>query len=722
MAHAEIDALLAEIREEVGLTQKEMARRLGVHQSQISRLENGDGNPETRDFDRYLVALGSERALKLSETLNVSWRHLPRPSLRHPDLDTLVEIETALQRLEDFRQSTAMPHALAGQADLLFRRLVEFGEYLLSLDHKISYVGELGVGKTTAACRQAGLVTDFATAADLKGTMLDTGGGRTTLCDVYVQRGKGFAIDVEPLPDEEIYRLVEELCRSVQQKKEGETPNQTSGDYRPPEEIERALRNMSRLIRPTRKRGEPPPADPIARIGTETRSLDEFKAEVASRLTLWRRTRRTIEFEGSDDGSGRRWLKETFTAINNGRHDDFSLPGKIAVTVPFPLVSGTPFNITLVDTRGVDGSAIRPDLANHLKDARGVTMLCSKWGSAPDPSLQELLKHITETEVDSTLYSRAAVLVVARAGDGLSMRHESGESVSEPIEGYGIKCGHVEDALDRINMSGIDVTVFDATYDAAEDLTNFLVSKLVRLRAVRGESAKATIRAVDEMLVNVQEAEALATLESVNNELRIFADRHNALENARKPVHFRLLNAMRNRHPRTVWAATRRAGSFWNFDTYQYLGDGASAEAKGRCAQAMAGLREIIENRLADVAYGSAHRFLEQLLGDVDAWESDFVKAARHHAVAIYKPPLSSDNELWDACEDLYGRGKGYREEVASRLEAWFDDHAELQDELDRRVRRAWKRSVLKRLRAAVGDGLSEAADSAGPDAGRRRT
>ena len=245
MTHAEIGALLAEVREEAKLTQKEMARRLGVHQSQISRFESQDGDPETLDFDRYLLALGSERALKLSETLNVYWRHLPRPSPKHPDIDTLVEVEKALQRLEDFRQSTSMPLVLAGQADLFFRRLVEFGEYLLNLDHSIVYVGELGVGKTTAACRQAGLVTDLATAADLKGTMLDTGGGRTTLCDVYVQHGKGFAIEVAPLPDEEVYRLVEELCRSVQERKDGETPNQTSGDYRPPEEIERALRNMS---------------------------------------------------------------------------------------------------------------------------------------------------------------------------------------------------------------------------------------------------------------------------------------------------------------------------------------------------------------------------------------------------------------------------------------------------------------------------------------------
>ena len=170
--------------------------------------------------------------------------------------------------------------------------------------------------------------------------MLDTGGGRTTLCDVFVQRGSGFTIDVEALPDEEVYRLVTELCRSMQEKGAGESSTRANVDYRPPEEVERALRNMAGLTRSTRKRGEPLSVDPIAKIGVESPLPEEFKAEVASRLTLWRRTRRTIEFEGSDESAGRRWMKETFTAINNGRHPDFSLPGKITITVPFSPVSG----------------------------------------------------------------------------------------------------------------------------------------------------------------------------------------------------------------------------------------------------------------------------------------------------------------------------------------------------------------------------------------------
>ena len=704
MAYTEIGALLTELREEAELTQKEMAQRLNLHQSRISRLEGGESNAEIGDYIKYLCALGLEKATCLAEVLEVTWEHLSRPSMKHPNLEVLIEAEEALKRLDEFRQGTSTPHVLAGQADLLFRRLFEFGQFLLSLDHKVVYVGDIGVGKTTAACQQAGLVTDLATSADLKGMILDTGGGRTTLCDVYVQKGDKFAINVEPLADEEVYRLVEELCRAVQQKREKEQPANTSSDYRPPEEIERALRNMAGLTRSTRKKDASPPPDPIMEIGPSSQSIEEFKAEVASRLTLWRRTRRTIEFEGTDLGAGRRWLKSTFAAINNGRHPDFSLPDKITVTVPFSLVSETPFGVTLVDTRGVDGSAIRPDLMNHLKDQRAVTILCSKWGSAPDSHLQDVLKHVTETESDPTLTSRVAVLVLARAGDGLSMRDDSGESVKDPSEGYAIKRVHVEDALGRISLKDIEVTVFDATYDKPVELTNFLISKIDALREAQCSHARTTIRAIDQMLKNVEEAEVLATLESVNNELQIFANSHESLKKRFEPVHLWLLRALRHQHPRTVWAATRRAGSFWNFNVYQHLGDGASADAKRRCDQGIVGLRKIVENKLNNPDFESAHSFLKEILDDVDAWESDFLKAARHHAVTIYRPALSSDKKLWNDCEAMYGSGiTGYKVEVASKLKSWFNEQSEFQDKIDRLVERAWKKTVIEPLQIAVG-------------------
>jgi hypothetical protein len=74
-----------------------------------------------------------------------------------------------------------------------------------------------------------------------------------------------------------------------------------------------------------------------------------------------------------------------------------------------------------------------------------------------------------------------------------------------------------------------------------------------------------------------------------------------------------------------------------------------------------------------------AHSFLEQLLDDAGAWESEFVEAARHHALAVYKPRLSAAQAMWASSENKYGLALNYREEVVSALTAWFEENEGLQ-------------------------------------------
>src|SRR5262249_32957854 len=50
------------------------------------------------------------------------------------------------------------------------------------------------------------------------------------------------------------------------------------------------------------------------------------------------------------------------------------------------------------------------------------------------------------------------------------------------------------------------------------------------------------------------------------------------------------------------------------------------------------------------------------------AWESEFVEAARHLAITVFKPRLSTAREMWAECESKYGRGLTYRDEVATAL------------------------------------------------------
>src|ERR1700733_13315097 len=168
-----VGAMLAQVREGAGLTQRQVAERMRANQTRVSRIEAGDG--DSADVNSFLEAIDTGPARSLSELLGFEWKYLPRPSLQNPDLSVLMDLERGLARVRSFLDDGQVPTVLAGQAELLEKRLYETGTYLLALAHDIVYVGEIGVGKTTAACVQAGLVLDQASPADLKGMLLDTG-------------------------------------------------------------------------------------------------------------------------------------------------------------------------------------------------------------------------------------------------------------------------------------------------------------------------------------------------------------------------------------------------------------------------------------------------------------------------------------------------------------------------------------------------------------------
>lgn len=51
---------LAKNREELGLSQAEVAARIGTSQSALARLERGEGNPTLATVDRYASAMGKK--------------------------------------------------------------------------------------------------------------------------------------------------------------------------------------------------------------------------------------------------------------------------------------------------------------------------------------------------------------------------------------------------------------------------------------------------------------------------------------------------------------------------------------------------------------------------------------------------------------------------------------------------------------------------------------
>ena len=63
---------LIDARKTVGLTQKQLSERTGIAQSDISKLENGDGNPSLKTLKRLAFAMGMNLKLEFTPNLSIS--------------------------------------------------------------------------------------------------------------------------------------------------------------------------------------------------------------------------------------------------------------------------------------------------------------------------------------------------------------------------------------------------------------------------------------------------------------------------------------------------------------------------------------------------------------------------------------------------------------------------------------------------------------------------
>ena len=62
---------MIDIRKAEGLTQKDLALRSGINQADISRLENGNGNPSIKTLKRLARAMGKSLKIEFIDNDNV---------------------------------------------------------------------------------------------------------------------------------------------------------------------------------------------------------------------------------------------------------------------------------------------------------------------------------------------------------------------------------------------------------------------------------------------------------------------------------------------------------------------------------------------------------------------------------------------------------------------------------------------------------------------------
>ena len=698
----QIGKYLAQLREKAGFKQNELAAKVTWSPAVLSRVESGERTVNSDELTAIVEAIGSPNALRFAETIGRNWEYLTEPFPDHPDDELLWQAESALKRIAEMSGNPDVKNVFVRRLEEYRYVLHRAAEITLGVEYSVAFVGDIGVGKSTAICRSADLEVHESTKIE---PVLEAGAGGITVCEVHLVQGPQYGILVDPVSEGELRREVSEFAQYlIGRFSNGEEDNSEGSEaHGTSREIERAIRNMSGL-RNERVRGEDGSRHSVDRARELAQKLDEdgrdadaLAIEILARINLPHRSRHELWYPGLSTKSELRWLKDVFLEVNNGRHPEFSLPKRIQVMVPRPVLEEGSLSIRIVDTKGIDGTAERWDIEHHLNDAKTIVVLCSKFNDAPSSSVQQVLKRAVDGQFPD-LQSKAAVLVLPRPDEALAMKIDTGEPAVNVEEGYELKGDQAQMILDTRGLHTAGLEFFNVREDDVENLNSFLFRLVRDLRRVHVGRLGEVISETNTLIDNFEKEQESETLRVAARQLNIWIEHNGQVSLAEVAVQESLLQAIGNAHASSVRASVRREGDWYNLDYSHQLGFGARVRAARTIRPKQKSLSAIIDNLLNDPEMEEAHGLLNQALHLLDAGVTTLLRNCQQLGVTFHTGTLQPASDLWQRCEARWGEGTGYRDAVRGYHKEWFERESErIEERFKNLVQGEWRRT-LERL------------------------
>lgn len=708
----ELGAYIARLREQAGIKQNELARRLGWSPAVLSRVESGERELLAEERDQILLEIGTTEAIDLQTVMARKWDSLEPPPLGHPEQNLLWDADNALNELRDLAEKPDIKGAFLRRLEAFQEELKAKALLVRKTDYSIAFLGAIGVGKSTAICRMAGLEVP-GTTLPFPTPVLEAGSGGTTVCEVHVRQGPEYGILIEPAAEDHLRREVmvfaDVTFRSITGPGDKDAQKDDEGsDGGISKEVARVIRNMSGLTvkRNKDKAGKTTKLDEAKLLAATMPDAHTFGVEILTRMNLPRRDQRDLWYDSRTSSKAPlQWLKETFEAVNNGRHPNVSLPQRIEIRIRDPLLGHEDIRLRIIDTKGVDQSAPRADLEQHFHETHTATILCSSFNDAPEEPVQNLLARMEKAGVRN-LDKRTAVLVLPRPHEALAVkRDDDGSLVENAQEGYEWKGDQVQLKLEQVIAKSrpIPAAFFNAREDDATAIRAFVLDRVNAVRELHRSSLKEVIQDAKTLVLNQADEERLEVQRDASRHLAICLDMHGKIEPTPDHVQDSLLSAVRRVHPATVRASVRRAGEWPNLQYAHHIGYGSRLVAASALDSIRKNVATIAENLLADVELGHAHDLIRQVQRLLDEECEKILQKAQLLGESRYLEAIKADHGFWTACESLWGTGQGYRDRVADVNDAWFTaaSHRIYGEQVAADVEREWGQ-LLERIRGLV--------------------
>ena len=689
---------LARLREEAGLKQKELADKITWSATLLSRVESGERTVSPDELERILLAIDTKEAQAFQEAIRRTWKCLPRPPLGHPHEPLLWNAELALREIGTLLEEPGIKKSSASLLDNLRAEIHRFARLVAGTEYSLALVGDIGVGKSTAICRVSGLEVQDVNKG-VPTPVLEVGGGGVTVCEVHLVRGPEYGLIVEPMGEQQIESEVREFASLIKNPPAPADDDTGDAAFGTSRELERAIRNMSGLTKQRRTeqgsdgRNVRRVTDPVKTLAERSTDTSTLTIEIVARMSLDSRTRRKLWYSPqttNKDALG--WLRENFELINNGRHPDFSIPRRVEMVVPYPVLGETSSSIRLIDTKGIDRTAERADLENLFSDPNTVVVMCSNFPSIPSPSVQQLLKRVRDGgSVD--MGHKGIVLGLPRYDEALAVKDDEGFAAESVEEGYELKCDEAQTALQSMGLPNLRVEFFNAMADAPDDLRKLLIDLTHGLRQQHRSELQGVLKDARSLIDNFEQEQVLEVQRTAARHLQTWIENNRTLDFSSLVGPERsLITAMNSAHPSSLRASVRREGEWYNLDYSHQLSYGARRTAHQLTKAKIEDFRAVVDNLLQNSDLEEASGLLRHARRIVDAGVDNLFKRCRLLGRRIYSRRMKRSPALWRNSDQEWGRGPGYRNRVVSHHENWFnEDKRDFTELIEHLIQKEWE-------------------------------
>ncbi len=689
-------------REEAGLNQAQLATVLQVDKSIVSRLEKTE-NADFKMAERYLSAVNTDLAQQVLQYYNQHWKEIERPQFIHPDREILWAAEQALLVLDNFENTPEFDSILREPLSKLKNRIKIETNFIRHMEHNIAFIGKIGVGKTTALSFITNLTMTVKSGKDagkIK-SVFPTGSGRTTVCEVAIKIAPAFGIAVDNLSEGDISQVVSVLVDSLKTNKGGIST-----------ELGRVIRNMANLLPYSPKSPKDSiekikSIDPIKEMIDAEEDIDQVVAEIISRMKLDTRTKaQMILSESAEDNLD--WLATNIAKINFGQHPEFSVPKRITVLLPLKALRDTPYLLSVIDTKGVDGTTQRLDLRNQIDDHRTITVLCTKFSDAPGDIPVSIMRDVIESGSDALEEGRLCLLVLPQNDEALKVPDDMGGTPDTDEEGYAIRETHIEQQFATEELPSIPIKFYNAEKDKPEDAWMALTSMIEDLRSRKVLRINRLIDAADNLVNNSDVAKNRQARCDIAKTMEETANRFQEFPPRIRPAHTNLIAQIKKIHPSSIAASAnrRRRGNWENCLVGYFLEVGVQNDANLRTRESFIRIDEQLEGlKTKYIQLIDIKQFLESLQDDLAESKQDFLNRAALAGQISFAPHLEKATKLWGDCEKRHGAGSGYRNDICDIFLEHFEQDSkaiEVNSRIEAALMKIWGDLVIDPLREAV--------------------